>query len=167
MDVGAKSSILGVAAAGAVKPTAVQRDCDERGPPFSLQEVKPLNLLQQLLEHFGVTHVVDFAAGSAAMPIGAAAGACEYEGVAANGQHCDWLDATLDKCVTYMAGQDEKFTKSLGVVDEDVTAQIANYFGGPLMEARRIMEPTDPATHDDDAGPSLPSDNEDSDDEYR
>ena len=119
-------------------------------------EVKPLNLLQRLFEHFGVTHVVDFAAGSAAMAI-AAAGAQDYEGIAANGEHRDWLDATLDKCVTYMAGKDELFTKSMGVDDEDVTAQIAKHFGGTLMEARRIMEPTDPETHDDDAQPSSPS----------
>ena len=92
-------------------------------------EVKPLTLLQRLLEHFGVTHVVDFAAGSATMAI-AAAGAQDYEGIAANGEHCEWLDATLDKCVMYMAGNDANFSKSLGVVDEDATAKIAKYFGG-------------------------------------
>ena len=105
-------------------------------------EVKPLNLLQRLFEHFGVTHVVDFAAGSAAMAI-AAAGAQDYEGIAANGVHRDWLDATLDKCVLYMAGKDQKFTQSLGVADDEVTAKIAKYFGGTMMEARRIMAPPD------------------------
>ena len=55
-------------------------------PPFSMFEVKPLNLLQRLFEHFGVTHVVDFAAGSAAMAI-AAAGAQDYAGIAANSEH--------------------------------------------------------------------------------
>ena len=144
MDVATKSAILGVAAAGAVKQKAVQKDCDERGPPFAMHEVKPLNLLQRLFEHFGVTHVVDFAAGSATMAI-AAAGAQDYEGIAANGEHRDWLDATLDKCVMYMAGKDKQFTQSLGVVDDDVTAKIAKYFGGTLMEARRIMEPGDAA----------------------
>ena len=116
------------------------------GPLFSMFEAKPLNLLQRLFEHFGVTHVVDFAAGSAAIAI-AAAGAQDYEGIAANGEHRDWLDATLDKCVMYMAGKDPQFTQSLGVVDEDVTAKIAKYFGGTLMEARRIMAPPDPAEH--------------------
>ena len=140
MSVPTKSAILGLAAAGAVKQRSVQEDCDERGHPFSLSEVKPLPLLQRVLEHFGVTHVVDFAAGSAAMAI-AAAGAQDYEGIAANGEHRDWLDATLDKCVLYMAGKDKQFTKNLGVADEDVTQQIAKYFGGTMMEARRIMEP--------------------------
>ena len=163
MDVATKSAILGVAAAGAVKQKAVQRDCDERGPPFSHLEVKPLNLLQRLFEHFGVTHVVDFAAGSAAMAI-AAAGAQDYEGIAANGEHRDWLDATLDKCVMYMAGKDAQFSKSLGVVDEDVTAEIAKYFGGALMEARRIMEPPDPAAQDEDAQ-EVSSPDDDSDDD--
>ena len=128
-----------------------------------MAEVKPLNLLQRLFEHFGVTHVVDFAAGSAAMAI-AAAGAQDYEGIAANGEHRDWLDATLDKCVMYMAGKDTHFTKSLGVVDEDVTAKIAKYFGGTLMEARRIMEPPDPAGQGEDAQGASPSDDDDSDD---
>jgi hypothetical protein len=158
MDVSTKSAILGVAAAAPVKQKDVKKDCEERGPPFSLFEVKPLRMLQRLLEHFSVTHVVDFAAGSAAMAIAAAGSAIEYEGIAANCEHRDWLDATLDKCVTYMAGKDEEFTKTLGVVDENDAAKIAKYFGGPLMEARRIMEPPDPETHDDDAQPSSPSD---------
>ena len=133
------------------------------GPHFSMVEVKPLNLLQRLFEHFGVTHVVDFAAGSAAMAI-AAAGAQDYEGIAANGEHRDWLDATLDKCVMYMAGKDAQFTKSLGVVDEDVTAKIAKYFGGTLMEARRIMEPPDPAAQGEDAQGASTSDDDSDDD---
>ena len=161
MDVSTKSAILGVAAAGAVKQKSVQRDCDERGPPFSMAEVKPLNLLQRLFEHFSVTHVVDFAAGSAAIAI-AAAGAQEYEGIAANDEHRDWLDATLDKCVMYMAGKDEEFTKNLGVADEDVTAKIAKYFGGTLMEARRIMAPPDPAAEGE-PGESESSDDDDED----
>jgi hypothetical protein len=163
MDVATKSAILGVAAAKAVKETNVQRDCDERGPPFAMLETKPLNLLQRLLEHFGVTHVVDFAAGSAAMAI-AAAGAQDYEGIAANAEHRDWLDATLDKCVMYMAGKDAKFTKSLGVVEKDVTKQIAKYFGGTLMEARRIMEPPDPAAQGADAQGAASSDDDSDDD---
>ena len=112
-----------------MKQKLVQKDCEERGPPLAMAEVKPLALLQRLLEHFGVTTIVDFAAGSAAMAI-AAAGAQDYQGIAANGAHRDWLDATLDKCVMYMAGKDAQFTQSLGVVDEDVTAKIAQYFGG-------------------------------------
>jgi hypothetical protein len=164
MDVATKSAILGVAAAKAVKETNVQRDCDERGPPFSMLETKPLNLLQRLLEHFGVTHVVDFAAGSAAMAI-AAAGAQDYEGIAANAEHRDWLDATLDKCVMYMAGKDTKFTKSLGVVEKDVTKQIAKYFGGTLMEARRIMEPPDKSMDLQGAASSDDDSDDDADDD--
>ena len=163
MDVATKSAILGVAAAGAVKQKAVQKDCEERGPPFAMLEVKPLNLLQRLFEHFGVTHVVDFAAGSAAIAI-AAAGAHDYEGIAANGAHREWLDATLDKCVMYMAGKDEQFTQSLGVDDQDVTAKIAKYFGGTLMEARRIMAPPDPPAEGEEA-PAASSSDEESDNE--
>ena len=133
------------------------------GPPFSMVEAKPLNLLQRLFEHFGVTRVVDFAAGSAAMAI-AAAGAQDYEGIAANGEHRDWLDATLDKCVTCRAGKDAHFTKSLGVDDEEVTARIAKYVGGTMMEARRIMAPPDPSARGEDAQ-CVSSSDDDSDDD--
>ena len=163
MDVETKSAILGVAAAGAVKQKSVQKDCDERGPPFSMAEVKPLALLQRLLEHFGVTTIVDFAAGSAAMAI-AAAGAQDYEGVAANAEHRDWLDATLDKCVLYMAGQDKEFTTNLGVTDDEITAKIAKYFGGTMMEARRIMAPPD-AAEEGEPGESAESTDDDDEDE--
>ena len=134
------------------------------GPLFSMVEVKPLNLLQRLFEHFGVTHVVDFAAGSAAMAI-AAAGAHEYEGIAANGEHRDWLDATLDKCAMYMAGRDTQFARNLGVSDEDATAKIAKYFGNTLMEARRIMYPPDPAEEGDGMQTAPSSEADDSDED--
>ena len=142
----------------------MQKDVDERGPPFSLAEVKPLNLLQRIFEHFGVTHILDFAAGSASLAI-AAAGAQDYEGIAANGEHRDWLDTTLDKCVMYMAGKDKQFTKNLGVVEEEVTEKIAKYFGGAMMEARRIMEPPAPAAQNDDAQGVESSSESDSDDD--
>ena len=67
--------------------------------------------------------------------------------------------------MTYMAGKDAVFTKSLGVVDEDQAAKIAKYFGGTLMEARRILEPTDAATQDGDAQPPAPSDDDDDEQE--
>ena len=47
----------------------------------------------------------------------------------------------------YMAGKDKHFTKRFGIDDEDVTAKIAKYFGGTMMEARRIMQPPDEAEH--------------------
>ena len=95
----------------------------------------------------------------------AAAGAQDYEGIAANGEHSEWLDATLDKCVMYMAGKDAQFTKSIGVTDADVTAQIAKYFGGTLMEARRIMEPPDAPAQGEGAQDASSSDDDDDDDE--
>ena len=127
MDTATKSSILGVAASDAVKKKGVQKDIDERGHPFSLCEVKPLNLIQRIFEHHNVTRIVDFGpicgAGSAAMAI-AAAGAMNYEGIAANDGHRDWLDSTLDKCVMYMAGQNKQFSKNLGA-DDSATESIA------------------------------------------
>ena len=82
-----KTSILGAAASGAVKGTRAQRDIDEKGHPFSFAEVKPLNLWRRIVEHHNIiTHVVDFTLGSAALAT-TAAGAFEYEGVAATNEH--------------------------------------------------------------------------------
>jgi len=142
MDEATKSSILGVPAAGVVAMGGVQSDIDDRGHPFAHSEVKPLNLLQRIFEHHQVTHIVDFAAGSGAMAI-AAAGAMAYDGIAVNAVHRDWLDSTLDQCVMAMAGQDQDFTKKLGVNDDEVVAKVSKYFGGTLMEARRILAPLD------------------------
>ena len=82
----------------------------EKGHPYSHCEVKPLTLWQRICEHHGVTHIVDFSPGSAGLAI-AAAGAMEYEGVATNEVHCNWLDSTLDLVVKYLASKDKVFAK--------------------------------------------------------
>ena len=110
MDFETKESILGVAASGALPGRRAQKDIEERGHPFSHCEVKPLSLWQRICEHHHVTHIIDFAAGSAALAI-AAAGAMEYEGVAANDVHREWLDSTLDRCVMYMAGKEKQLAR--------------------------------------------------------
>ena len=139
MEGDSKSGILGVAAAGAVVGKRVAQNIEEKGHPFSQCEVKPLNLWQRICEHHGVTHIVDFSPGSAGLAI-AAAGAIEYEGVAANEIHCSWLDSTLDLVVKYLASKDKVFAKQLGGDDEFVE-KVAQYFAGTLMEARRYLEP--------------------------
>ena len=48
------------------------------------------------MDHFGVTHIVDFSPGSGALAI-AASGAVEYEGVTTCGEHRDWLDGILEQ----------------------------------------------------------------------
>ena len=149
MDTDTKSAILGVAASGAVKAKRVQRDIDEKGHPFSHCEVKPLNLWQRIFEHHHVTHIVDFAAGSAALAI-AAAGSLEYEGVAANDVHCEWLDSTLDRCVMYLAGKDKQFANNLDGGD-GFMEKVGQYFGGTMMEARRLLEPVVDGNDDDEA----------------
>ena len=111
--------------------------------------MKPLNLWQRIFEHHHVTHIVDFAAGSAALAI-AAAGSLEYEGVAANDVHCEWLDSTLDRCVMYLAGKDKEFAKILGG-DDGFMEKVGLYFGGTMMEARRLLEPVVDGSDDDEA----------------
>ena len=70
----------------------------------------------------------------------AASGAMEYEGVAANEVHREWLDSTVDRCVMYMAGRDKKFTEALGG-DAAFVDKVEKYFAGTMMEARRLLEP--------------------------
>ena len=65
-----------------------------------------------------MTHVIDFTPGSGALAI-AASGAFNYEGIAMNESHRDWLDTTLDRCVMHIAGKEKGFAKRLGG-DEDV-----------------------------------------------
>ena len=142
MDYEAKSGILGVGASGAVHGKRVQADIDEKGHPLAHCEVKPLSLLQRICEHHQVTHIVDFAAGSGALAI-AAAGSIHYEGIASNDVHRDWLDTTLDRCVMYLAGNKykEAWFAKLGV-DEAFIENVAKYFSGTMMEARRWLEPS-------------------------
>ena len=105
-----------------------------------------------MFAHHHVTHIVDFAAGSGAMAI-AACGTMAFDGIAVNAVHRDWLDSTLDQCVMYMAGQDQEFTKQLWVNDDEVVAKVSKYFGGTLMEARRILAPLgDDKPKESDAG---------------
>ena len=42
----------------------------------------------------------------------------------------------------YLAGKDKDFAKSLGV-DAGCIEKVATYFGGTMMEARRLLEPVD------------------------
>ena len=141
MDADTKAACVGVAASGAVPSVRVQKDIDKCGHPYSHTEVKPIAMLQRLCEHHRVTHIVDFAAGSGALAI-AVAGTHEYEGIAANQAHREWLDSTLDRCIMFLAGKKEKgLAKRLGC-DDEFLANVGKYFGsGTMMDARRLVEP--------------------------
>ena len=158
MDCDTKARIVGASAgSAAVLGMRVQKDIDKKGHPFSHSEVKPLNLWQRICEHHRVTHIVDFSPGSAALAI-AAAGAMEYEGLAANEVHRDWLDATLDRCVLYLAGQDKGFAKQLGG-DDEFMEKVGKYFAGTMMEARRMLGPPEDASKDEDGDDDADADN--------
>ena len=148
MDTDTKAGCVGMAASGAVTSVRVQKDIDKLGHPYSHTEVKTLSLWQRICEHNGVTHIIDFAAGSGALAI-AMAGAAEYEGIAANEAHMKWLDSTLDRCVMYLAGKEKNFVKRLGG-DDAFMAKVEKYFGGMMMDARRMLEPPDRNKESDD-----------------
>ena len=138
MDWDTKSAILGAAASGAVSGKRMQKSLEAHGHPFSHAEVKPLNLWQRICEHHQVTHVMDFSPGSGALAI-AASGAFEYEGVAGNEAHRNWLDSTLERCTMYLAGRGEKFARGL-CGDDEFAQKAQRYFGGTMLEVRRMLE---------------------------
>ena len=148
MDYETKVAIVGAAASGAVTCKRMQKDIETYGHPFSHAETKPLNLWQRIMEHHQVTHVMDFSPGSGALAI-AASGAIEYDGIAANVAHRNWLDSTLDRCAMYLAGQDEKFARGLGGDDEFVK-KAQRYLGGTMLEVKRMLEPSTEAHCSDD-----------------
>ena len=91
------------------------------------------------MEHFGVTHIVDFSPGSAALAV-AAAGAQEYEGIASCAAHREWLDEIMGRCTMFMAVRDKAFLEALGS-DVAFIEKIHKYFAGTMMDARRHFEP--------------------------
>ena len=139
MSYDTKASILGAASCAPLSRKRVQEDIDDKGHPFSNQEVKPISLWQNIFAEHKVTHIVDFTPGSGALAI-AASGAMEYEGIAANDAHRDWLDTIVDRGVMYKAGHEEGYAQKLGG-DEGFLEKASKYFGGVMMEARRMLEP--------------------------
>ena len=141
MSYDTKASILGAPACVSLdrQDTRLQEDIDDKGHPFSYNEVKPISFWQTIMEHHNVTHIVDFTPGSGALAV-AASGAMQYEGIAANDAHRDWLDSIVDRCVMYKAGHVEGYAEQLGG-DAEFVEKASKYFGGTMMEARRLLMP--------------------------
>ena len=72
----------------------------------------------------------------------AASGAMQYEGIAGNDAHRDWLDSIVDGCVMCKAGHEEGYAEQLGG-DAEFAEKASKYFGGAMMEARRLLMPDD------------------------
>ena len=156
MDYDTKSRILGSStAAGVAAGKKMQADIDEKGHPFSWAEAKPIALWSRMCEHHNLTHLVDFTPGSAALAV-AVAGAMQYEGIAADEEHHQWMDSILDRCIMYMVGRDKKLCTSLGG-DAEFAEKVSKFFANTMQEARRYLEPLDEAqacsdaSSDDDA----------------
>ena len=135
---------------------------ESQGHPFSCNEVKTITFWQTIMEHHGVTHIVDFTPGSGALAV-AASGAMRYEGIAANDAHRDWLDSIVDRCIMYKVGHEDGYAEQLGG-DEWFVEKASEFFGGTMMEARRLLEPDvgeggdDEIVDDDDGDGSSPVD---------
>ena len=79
----------------------------------------------------------------------------QYEGIAANDAHRDWLDSIVDRSVMYKAGHEKGYAEQLGG-DADFVEKASKYFSGTMMEARRLLMPdvADDEGDDDDEGSS-------------
>ena len=89
-----------------------------------------MNLWQTILDYHAVTHIVDFTPGSAGLAV-AAAGVAEYDGIAANEAHKDWLESIADMCVMYKAGHEAGYAEHFSA-DKDFCEKAAKYFSGPM-----------------------------------
>ncbi len=137
MSSGTKASILGDASGAAVpkiKMARLQEDIQEKGHPFSHNEVKPVSFWETIMEHHKATHIVGFTPGSGALAV-AASGAVECEGIAANEARRDWLDSIVDRCVMYKAGRENGYAQQLGGGAE-LVEKASKYFGGTMMGRR-------------------------------
>ena len=158
-----KSSILGAPACASLGPgqSRLQAEIDEKGHPFSHSEVKPVALWQSIVEHFGITRIiVDLTPGSGAFAV-AATGLAQYEGIAANDAHRDWLDNIVDRCVMYKAGHEQGYAKDTLGGDPEFVAKASRYFGGTMMDARRWLMPGAGGDGEEDGGDDEVEDDDD------
>ena len=162
MSYDTKASIHGAASCAPLRRKRLQKDIDDKGHPFSYHEVKPISFWLNIMEHHKVTHIVDFTPGSGALAI-AASGAMEYEGIAANDAHRDWLDTIADRGVMYKAGHDKGYAEKLGG-NEEFVEKASKYFSGTMTEARRLLEPI-PNDDDEEGGDDKEEEEEADDDE--
>ena len=84
----------------------------------------------------------------------AASGAMQYEGIAGNDAHRDWLDSIVDGCVMCKAGHEEGYAEQLGA-DAEFVGKASTYVE---HWARRLLMPrltagTSDDEDDDDEAP--------------
>ena len=114
-----------------------------------------MQLWQHLLDHLGITHIVDFTPGSGALAIAASGAGIKYEGIAGNTEHKDWLDQILDRAAFYLCDTKEG-RAGLGANaifgnEADIGDKMKHFFHPILMEAKRFMEPRDKDDDDEEA----------------
>ncbi|CAK0815225.1 unnamed protein product, partial [Prorocentrum cordatum] len=114
-------------------------DIDDRGHPFSRNEVKPISSWQAIMQHHDATRVVDFAPGSGALAA-AASGAMQCEGIAGNDAHRDRLNSIVDRRAMHKAGHGKGHAEQLGG-DSEFAEKASKYFGSATLEARRWLMP--------------------------
>ena len=86
-----------------------------------------------LFTDLSLTHVFDITPGSGAAAIAAAILRIQYDGLAMNASHCDWLNQILDKAMFAIIA-DSKDAESL-----KIKCELCQYFNANIEEARALL----------------------------
>ena len=134
-------------------PAALMDALGSKGHPLFLNEIKDVGMYVALYTDLNVTHVLDLAAGSGAAAMAAAILHIQYEGIAMNTNHVNWLERIMDKAVfaILMDNNDEESQKIKG--------DVSNYFASLIQEAREFLSGDVPDESDLDGDDEL-DDNE-------
>ena len=115
----------------------------KNGHPLFMHEVKEVEIYLAIFEDLSVTHVFDLAAGSGAAVMASAILRIQYEGLAMNADHANWLDRIMDKAM---------FAICVDSTDEEsvkIKADVSQYFNANIEEARALLAGGSEEAHDD------------------
>ncbi|MCP4244556.1 MAG: hypothetical protein GY772_28780 [bacterium] len=108
-------------------------EATKHGQPLFWQEYKTCDIFSSLFDDFDIGHVFDLSPGTGTAAMAASLNAIGYEGVAANHEHCQWLESVLDRAsLGFIAKRDKDF-KELG-------ENIQRYFRSAVQDAKRLFE---------------------------
>ena len=127
-------------------PEEVVSAVGNKGHPLFWGEVKEVDTYIALLQDLSAESVFDLTPGSGAAAMAAAILGIQYEGLAMNSNHANWLTRILDKTM-YAIVMDSS--------DEDsktIKADLSQYFSQQIEEARVFLTSGDHCDEEDSSG---------------
>ena len=141
------------------------RDWKRRGVPFAWGETKSVDIFKQLFRDLPqVTHVFDLTPGSGCAALAAWHLGLNYEGLAFNHAHKDWLDNVMDTCMYAVVAEGVETKDS--DADLEFQEKVRHFFGPQVDAGMRWLKSKDAQKAADDDDPAVePDDEEPEDDE--